>query len=121
MSPKAKKTPRGERRAPRGRAIVAVALLAFVMMAAAVVWRRSYGIARTRELQLLESRRRQLVAERASLQSAVRQAASRGRIGETAEQRLGMRVPSDTQVVILNRPDARPARSTASSSSDSTP
>ena len=71
------------------------ALLAFVMMAAAVVWRRSYGIARTRELQLLESRRRQLVAERASLQSAVRQAASRGRIGETAEQRLGMRVPSD--------------------------
>ncbi len=120
MSPRAKKKPRGERRAPRGRAIVAVALTAFVMMAAAVVWRRSYGIARTRELQLLESRRRQLVAERASLQSAVRQAASRARIGETAEQRLGMRVPSDTQVVFLTRPDARSARSDAPAPGDST-
>ena len=121
MSPRTKKKSRGERRAPRGRAIVAVALTAFVMMAAAVVWRRSFGIARTRELQLLESRRRQLVAERASLQSAVRQAASRARIGETAEQRLGMRVPSDTLVFILTRPDARSLRTAASSPSDSTP
>jgi cell division protein FtsL len=109
------------RGAPRGRAIVAVALTAFVLMAAAVVWRRSYGIAHTRELQVLENRRRQLVAERASLQSAVRLAASRGRIGDAAEQRLGMRVPSDTQVVILTRPDGRSAISGASDPGDSTP
>jgi cell division protein FtsL len=120
VSPKSRKS-KGARRAPRGRAIVAVALMAFVLMAAAVVWRRSYGIARTRELQVLESRRRQLVAERASLQSAVRLAASRARIGDAAEQRLGMRVPSDTQVVILTRPDARPARGGAPAPGDSTP
>jgi cell division protein FtsL len=98
------------RRGPRGRSVVALALLAFVLMAAAVVWRRSYGIARTRELQVLDVRRRQLEAEHAALRSAVRLAASRARIGTAAEERLGMRVPSDTQVVILARPTARPAR-----------
>ncbi|GLC26480.1 cell division protein FtsL [Roseisolibacter agri] len=96
------------RRGPRGRSIVAVGLLAFVLVAAAVVWRRTYGLARTRELQVLDVRRRQLEAERAALQSAVRMAASRGRIGTAAEQRLGMRVPSDTQVVIISRPAPRP-------------
>ena len=96
------------RRGPRGRSIVAVGLLAFVLVAAAVVWRRTYGLARTRELQVLDVRRRQLEAERAALQSAVRMAASRGRIGTAAEQHLGMRVPSDTQVVIISRPAPRP-------------
>jgi cell division protein FtsL len=92
---------------------VALALLAFVLMAAAVVWRRSFGIARTRELQVLDVRRRQLEAEHAALRSAVRLAASRARIGPAAEQRLGMRVPSDTQVVILTRQPARSARGAA--------
>lgn len=96
------------RRGPRGRSIVALGLLAFVLVAAAVIWRRTYGLARARELAVLDVRRRQLEAERAALQSAVRMAASRARIGPTAEQRLGMRVPSDTQVVILTRPAPRP-------------
>lgn len=105
MSPRKVATRRG----PRGRSIVAVGLLAFVLVATAVIWRRTYGLAHARELQLLDVRRRQLEAERAALQSAVRMAASRGRIGTAAEQRLGMRVPSDTQVVIISRPAPRPA------------
>ena len=117
MSPRARAA---ARRAPRGRAIVAVGLLAFVLVAAAVVWRRSYGIAHSRELTQLDRRRVQLEGERAALQSAVRFAAGRGRIGATAEQRLGMRVPSDTQVVILTRPDVRPATGSAGAG-DSTP
>jgi hypothetical protein len=38
----------------------------------------------------------------------VRQAAGRGRIGGVAEQRLGMRVPADTQVILLARAPALP-------------
>ncbi len=112
-----KQAPRGR---PRGRSIVALGLLAFVLVAAAVIWRRTYGLAHARELQALDVRRRQLEGERASLQSAVRLAASRGRIGTAAEQRLGMRVPSDTQVVILTRPDRRPITGRGAEPGDST-
>ncbi len=96
------------RRGPRGRVVVAAALVAFVLVGAAVVWRRVAGIANARELRALAAQRAQLVAERAALESAVRAAAGRARIGGVAEQRLGMRVPADTQVVILTRPAASP-------------
>lgn len=102
-----------ERRGPRGRVFVALALVTFVLVGAAVIWRRVTGIENARALRALASERAQLVAERAALESAVRTAAGRARIGGVAEQRLGMRVPADTQVVILTRPsgtaDARPA------------
>ena len=117
MSPRA--ASRAKRRAPRGRVVVAVVLVAFVCLAAAVIWRRTLGIARAREIAVLEQRRLQLVAERAQLESAVRRAASRGTIGEAAEEKLGMRVPSDTQVVILARPSAAPVRASAPASSAS--
>jgi cell division protein FtsL len=90
----------------RGRLIVAAGLVTFVLVAAAVIYRRGIGIARARELRALSAERAQLVAERAALEGAVRQAAGRGRIGGVAEQRLGMRVPADTQVVILARAPA---------------
>jgi cell division protein FtsL len=92
--------------------IIALALVSFVLVASAVVWRRSVGIAQAREITQLAKRRTQLVSERAALQSGVRMAASRGRIGPVAEQRLGMHVPTDTQVVLLPRrgmPPAAPA------------
>jgi len=79
-------------------------LVTFVLVASAVVWRRSRGIALARELRDLSRRRAQLLAQRAALESEVRVAASRARIGPVAEQRLGMRVPADTQVVIVHRP-----------------
>lgn len=101
------------RRGPRGRVMIAVALVAFVLVGAAVIWRRVTGIENARALRALAAERAQLLAERAALESAVRTAAGRARIGGMAEQRLGMRVPADTQVVILTRPpalaDARPA------------
>ena len=91
--------------------IVALALVGFVVVASGVVWRRSVGIGQARELRDLTRRRSQLIAERAALLGAVRVAASRGRMAPVAEQRLGMRVPADTQVVLLQRPAVRAARS----------
>ena len=88
----------------RGRSIVALLLLAFLLVAAGVVWRRSVGIEQSREIAQLEQRRAQLAALEAKLQNEVRQAASRARLAPIAEQRLHMRVPADTQVVILPRP-----------------
>jgi cell division protein FtsL len=86
--------------------VVAAGLVAFVLIAAAVIFRRSVGIGRARELRALSAERAQLVAERSALESAVRAAAGRARIGGVAEGRLGMRVPADTQVVLLARAPA---------------
>ena len=100
----------GRGRQPRGRTIVALALVGFVLVAVGVIWRRSHGFARQRELRVLEQRRTQLEAERAKLELDIRDLSSRARLAPIAEQRLGMRYPSDSQVVILNRRgDARSA------------
>jgi cell division protein FtsL len=94
----------------RGRSIVAIALLGFLLVATGVIWRRSYGIARARELRDLDRRRVQLEAQRAKLESEIRELSSRATLAPIAEQRLYMHVPSDTQVVILPRPTPTPAR-----------
>ena len=83
---------------------MALALVTFVLVAAGVVWRRSYGIAQSREIGLLDRERAQLVAERAKLESEIRTLAGRGKLAEVAEQRLHMHVPNDSQVVIIPRP-----------------
>ncbi len=108
MSPRSRAS-RAQRRG-RGWRVVGLALVAFVLVAAGVVWRRSRGIAQARELTVLARRRDQLVAERAALRSAVRIAASRPRIVAAAEGRLGMRVPADTQVVLIARRVPAPNR-----------
>lgn len=98
----------GARRQGRGRAIVALGLLLFVLVGASAVWRRSVGIAQARTLRALAARQSQLTAERAALNAAVRLAAARARVGSVAEARLGMRVPSDTQLVLVARGGAAP-------------
>lgn len=55
-----------------------------------------------RELGALEQQRLQLQAERAKLASDIRNLASRGKLAPVVERRLNMRVPNDTQVVILS-------------------
>lgn len=92
----------------RGRSIIALALLGFVLVATSVIWRRSYGISQARAIRQLDVRRTQLEAEKAALEAAVRDAASRIRLGPMVERRLDMHVPSDSQVIILPRP--RPSR-----------
>lgn len=92
------------RRQGGGRLIVALALLGFLLVATSVIWRRSVGIGAARELRALEERRAELQARASQLDNQIREAASRARLVPLAEQRLQMRIPSDTQVVILSRP-----------------
>jgi cell division protein FtsL len=90
--------------ARRGRSRVALALVGFVLVAAGVILRRSYGITEARAMRDLDRQRGQLAAERAQLESDIRDLSSRARLAPVAEQRLNMHVPHDSQIVILPRP-----------------
>ena len=92
----------------RGRSIVALVLLGFVLVATGVIWRRSTGLARARDESRLEQRAAALRAERVKLEGDIRDASSRAVLARIAEDRLQMRVPNDSQVIVL----ARPARVT---------
>lgn len=102
--PVARGSSRGKRgKGGRGRQL-ALVLIGFLLVATGVIWRRSYGIARSRELAELDKRRVQLEARRAQLESEIRDLSSRARLAPIVEQRLQMHVPTDSQVVILPRP-----------------
>jgi cell division protein FtsL len=88
----------------RGRSLVFLALLGFVLVATGVIWRRSTGVAMARELRQLEERRAALEAQQAALEGAIRDASSRDRLIGIAEDRLGMRIPPDSLVTFLQRP-----------------
>ena len=95
----------------RGRSVVALTLFGFVLVATSVIWRRTFGQAQSRVVQQLERQRQDLRAQRAQLQREIRDAASRDRITATAEQRLRLRMPSDSQVIVISRKDIpAPAR-----------
>jgi membrane protein implicated in regulation of membrane protease activity len=87
----------------RGRTRVALILTAFVLVALAIVWRRTIGIGQSETLARLDVKRTELVGERARLEGEIRDASSRQSLGVTAESRLGMHIPADRQVVILPR------------------
>jgi len=87
----------------RGRSLVGLLLGAFVLIALAIVWRRTIGISQSEQLAVLDSKRVTLESERARLEAEIRDASSRQTLGTTVERRLGMHVPTDRQVVILPR------------------
>ena len=87
----------------RGRTRVALILCAFVLVALAIVWRRTIGIGESERLAALDAQRVELEGERARLESEIRDASSRQTLGTSVERRLGMHIPSDKQVVILPR------------------
>ena len=87
----------------RGRSLVGLILGAFVLIALAIVWRRTVGISQSEQLALLEAKRINLESERARLDADIRDASSRQNLGTSVERRLGMHVPTDKQVVILPR------------------
>ena len=82
---------------------MAIILGAFVLVALAIVWRRTIGISQSERLGALDAKRSELAGERARLESEIRDASARQTLGASAE-RLGMHIPTDKQVVILPRP-----------------
>ncbi len=88
----------------RGRSIIFLALLGFVVVTTGVIWRRSTGQAQASEFGELRQRRDALAAQQAALQGAIRDASSRARLARTVEERLGMRVPPESLVIRLPRP-----------------
>lgn len=78
-------------------------LTAFLVISGGVILRRTVGIGAAHEILQLDARRAGLVAERLRLEGEVRAGESRTHLQPIAEQRLQMRVPSDSQVVILRR------------------
>jgi hypothetical protein len=110
-----KQTARRAARGPlKGRAWVAMGLVAFLMVAAMVVWRRSVGVAAARDMRRLSEVQRGLLSEKTTLERDIRAAMARRRVIAEAERRLGLHVASDAQTRILSdsllaipaRPDA---------------
>ena len=92
----------------RGRTVVALTLFGFVLVATSVIWRRTFGLSQSRTLQQLERQRSDLSAQRAQLQREIRDAASRDKLTPLVEQRLHLRMPSDSQIIVIERTDALP-------------
>lgn len=86
----------------RGRSIMAALLLGFVLVASAVISRRSYGITQARQIADLDRRIVQLEAERQRLSALIRDESSRTQLGPIV-QALGMHVPDDRQVRAVMR------------------
>ncbi|HEX5072661.1 MAG TPA: hypothetical protein VFW03_05645 [Gemmatimonadaceae bacterium] len=88
--------------------MVALTLFGFVLVATSVIWRRTFGLSQSRTLQQLERQRSDLSAQRAQLQREIRDAASRDKLTPLVEQRLHLRMPSDSQIIVIERTDALP-------------
>jgi hypothetical protein len=89
----------------RGRSVVALTLFGFVLVATSVIWRRTFGMSQSSLVQRLERQRSDLRARREQLKLEIREAASRDKLAPTAEARLRLRMPSDSQVIVIERKD----------------
>ncbi|MCE2900207.1 MAG: hypothetical protein ACK6DP_17670 [Gemmatimonas sp.] len=90
----------------KGRAMVAIGLGVFVLVAVAAVWRRSTGHATERAMDRLRLEQRALHAEQQGLENELRRLTSRRTVVEQAERRLGMHVATETQTRLLAAPVA---------------
>ena len=85
-----------------GRTRIVLLMLAFLVISGGVILRRTYGIAAAAELRDLESKRGAAISEKLRLEGEIRAASSRTRLLPIAE-RLGLRVPADSQVISISR------------------
>lgn len=87
----------------KGTPVVRTALLFALLLGSLtlVVWRQSHALAALRELDGVRRERVVEEARRAALSRRVEQLESRARISEVARARLGMRLPTGDEIVIL--------------------
>lgn len=90
-----------KKRLKAGRWIVAGGLIAFVLVSATVIGRRSYGHSEGLQLTQLQRRKSNLESERVRLEQQIRNASTRSVIVPIAERVLGMHLPTESQMVNL--------------------
>jgi hypothetical protein len=86
----------------RGRWIVFGGLIVFVIVATAVIARRSLGHSDAIAITQLTHRKALLESERLRLTQKIRDNSSRSVIVPLAEQRLGMHLAAEGQIVVLS-------------------
>jgi hypothetical protein len=98
---------RAERRARRrgvlGRAFVVLSVAGALV---SVVWRQTEGVARQRELTRIENETSIAEAERVEWANRIQALQTRARITRVAQQRLGLHVARDDEVILLAVPAA---------------
>jgi hypothetical protein len=92
----------------KGRHWTAIVLAAFLAVTLVVTWRQSAALAEARRLQALEKTRAALEVQRSALRGRIQRAASRAVLVPLAERRLGLRLPQDSEIIILQGPDSAP-------------
>lgn len=88
----------------KGRYWVALWLALFVGIAGLVQWRQTRALAAARELAALQAVHGALEVSKANLARRVHRAKSRAVLVPLAERRLGLRLPLDTEILILQQP-----------------
>ncbi len=88
----------------RGRHWVAIWLLAFLAVASVVIARQTAAIRAAGELTRIRAQRADLEGHRADLERRIRAAQSRAVLVPWARQRLGLRLPADTEIILLPVP-----------------
>ena len=91
----------------RGRHWVVFWLACFLAVALTIVWRQSSALATSRELQQLQKTRGALEVSKSAIIGGIHQARSRGVLVPLAEQKLGLRLPQDSEITILQDPHPR--------------
>ena len=94
---------RARRRAALGRAAVVLAVAGSLV---SVVWRQTEGLARQRELTRIQNETSIAEAERVERANHIQTLQTRARITRVAQQRLGLHVARDDEVVLLPVPAA---------------
>ena len=84
-----------------GTSMVALATAAFLASLSLVTWRQSRALEVLEELELVRREWALGIAERDELQSRVRVLESRGNVVPQARERMGMKMPAASEIVIL--------------------
>jgi len=85
----------------RGRHWTAIVLGTFLLVTLGVVWRQTAALAAARRLEALERTRTALEVQRSALVGQIRRSRSRAVLVPLAERRLGLRLPQDSEITIL--------------------
>lgn len=94
---------RARRRAFLGRAFTVLFVAGALV---SVVWRQTEGVARQRELSRIENETSIAEAERVEWANRIQALQTRARITRVAQQRLGLHVARDDEVILLAVPAA---------------